>query len=414
MATTQSFQDMLNENLNYPLLKEELLKRNFLLSKVEKQEDWMGGTLPVPFKAAGASSVAFGSLTDEDNISQDKFVRGEVSGYREAWGTMVFNQRDLMEHGRVSEQNFLKILPEAIEDFMDHFKMVVSVNLLNGAHFATLTADGDASGNITVDRPDRFMIGQQVTVKDDNTAATDAFVNSIVSDTGVVNLVTTRGGATPANLSAYTVDQNAKCYNEGADEANKAFSSLRDALLSLANGGSTTLYGQTKTAYPYLQAINVDGSDVTAANILEKIFDALTRVRMLGKGAPTDVLMSWNLFSHCIKAVESQKGAFNVVPDSSKATEYGWEEIRIGTVSKVPLKLVGIQEMDDDIIMFIDWRALKFHTNGFFRKNKSPDGNEYYVKRATTGYRYIVDICLYGELVVSRPSYCGIMHSIDI
>lgn len=36
MATTRSFQDMLNEYLTYDLLREELVKRDYVLQKVEK------------------------------------------------------------------------------------------------------------------------------------------------------------------------------------------------------------------------------------------------------------------------------------------------------------------------------------------------------------------------------------------
>jgi hypothetical protein len=112
--------------------------------------------------------------------------------------------------------------------------------------------------------------------------------------------------------------------------------------------------------------------------------------------------------------VEASKGAFNVQAGSMKATQYGWTEISIGSVTSQALKFVGVQEMEDDAIMFIDWRGLKFYSNGFFRKRKSPDGVEYFEERATTGFTYIIDICLFGDLVVNRPSYMGIIHSIAI
>lgn len=411
MGTTRTFQDMLNEYLPNELLKEELVKRDYLLSKIEKDDSWFGGNLVVPFKAAGASSVAFGSLTASNDIAEDKYVRGGVSGHKEVWGSMIFNHRDLMEHDQISEQNFLKILPGTIEDFLDNMKQVVSVNLLNGAHFAKLTATGDASGNITVDRPERFQIGQKISVDDDDSSPTTAYVLSINMNTRVVNAVTARGGATPADFSGYSVAQNAKVYNDGAQS--NSFGSLRGALLSAANGGDSTLYGVTKALYPYLQAINVSGADITAANIMEKIFDALTTIRQFGKGNPTDVVMSYTNLSSCIKRIEASKGAFNVVPGSQRASQFGWTEIEIGSVAKGSLKLVGVQEADDDIIMFLDWRALKFYSNGFFRKRRSPDGIEYFEQRATTGFTYIVDMCLFGEIIVQRPSYCGVLYSIS-
>lgn len=415
MSTTRTFQDMLNEYLPNDLLKEEFVKRDYLLSKVDKDDNWKGGTLIVPFKAGAASSVAFGSLTADTDIAEDKYVRGEVSGHKEVWGSMIFNHRDLMEHDAISEQNFLKILPGAIDDFLSYMKNVVSVNLLNGAHFAKLTSDATANdGLIIVDRPDRFQINQKVIVDDDNTADQTGYVSTIDMNTRTILLVTARGGATPVDFSAaqMTVAQNAKCYNDGAKS--NSFSSLRDALLSSANGGSSTLYGQTKASYPYLQGINVNGSDMTATNFMEKIFDKLVTIRQFGKGNPSDVVMSYTNLGYCMKIVEQSKGAFNVVPNSTKTGQYGWMELEIGSVTKGAVKLIGVQEADDDVVIFIDWRALKFHSNGFFKKRTAPDGKQYFEKRATTGYQYILDVCLYGELVVNRPSYCGIIHSIDI
>lgn len=415
MATTRTFTDMLNDHLPNELLREELIKRDFLLSKVEKDETWIGGPLIVPFQGAKASSVAFGSLTADTDIAESVYVRGQVDSAKEVWATLVFNHRDIMEHNKISEKNFLKILPDEVDAMMDYFKNIVSVNLLNGAHFATLTANGDASGNITVDRPDRFEIGQKCYVDDDDSAVSAAcYVRTIIMDTGVVTLYDARTGGSVVNLSGYTVAQNAKVYHDGAQPGVAlAFNSLRLALLSAANGGSSTLYGQTKTVYPYLQAINVDGSDITAANILSKIFDAMTTIRQRGKGNPSTVIMSYKNWGSAIKVVESSKGSFNVSPGSQKASQYGWSEIEVGSVTKGGLKLVGVQEADDDIIMFVDWRALTFHSNGFFQKRKSPEGNEFFEKRATTGYSYIVDICLFGDLVVKRPSYCGILYGIS-
>lgn len=412
MGTTRSFSTMLNEYLPNELLKEELIKRDFILSKIEKDDSWKGGNLVVPFKAAGASSVAFGGLSDSTDIAEDKYIRGGVSGHKEIWGSMIFNQRDLYEHDSVSEQNFLKILPGSVEDFMDYLKNVVSVNLLNGAHFATLTAASTANdGLITVDRPDRFVIGQKVIVAATSNATT--YVSAINMNTKVVTLVTARGGATPYDFSGNNAASGAKCYNDGAQTGSNAFSSLRGALLSAANGGDSSLYGVTKTSYPYLQAINVSGADVTATNIMEKIFDALTTVRQFGKGNPTDVVMSYKNIAACMKTIEHSKGAFNVKPGSQSASQYGWMEIEVGSVTKGGLKLVGVQEADDDVIIFLDWRALKFHSNGFFRKRIAPDGKEYFEIRSTTGYQYIIDVCLFGEMVVIRPSYCGIMYSIS-
>jgi len=414
MATTRTFQDMLNDYLPNKLLKEELVKRDYLFQQMEKDNDWSGGDLIVPFKGGQASTITFGSLAASNDIAETKNVRGSVTSQPEVWGSLIFNHKDLMQHGKVSEQNLLKMLPDMIEDFMDYFKEVSSINLLGGPHFATLTADASANdGLITVDHPERFHFDQKVLVDDDNSTPITGYVKGINMNTGVILLHTSRTSGVVFDFSAVGADmttaQNAKCYHDGAQS--NSFTSLKSALLSAANGGSATLYGQTKTSYPYLQAINIDGTAITAANIMSSIFDALTTVRNRGKGKPSDVAMSYKNFGSCLKVIEGSKGAYTVVPESRKASQYGWDEVEIGSV-KGRLKLVGIQEMDDDVIYFIDWRAIKFYSNGLFQKRVSPEGKMYFESRATTGYSYIVDIALMGDLILERPSYCGVIHTV--
>jgi hypothetical protein len=409
MSTNRSFSTMLNDHLNYDLLKEEMIKRDYILQTVEKDDNWLGGNLVVPFKSAGASSVSFGALSASNDVAEDAFVRGTVSTQPEVWGSMLFNHRDLMEHDKISEQNFLKILPDAIDDFMDYMKMCVCLNMTNGSFFATATGDGASGGTVTFDRPERFVIGQKVGLKGTTAALAYYYVIAIAMDTGVITFSNTRGGSA-YTTAAYTLSDATKAYFDGASSS--SLTSLKNSLLSSANGGGSTLYGQTKTSYPYLQSINVSGAAITAVNILDKLFDAYTVIRNRGKGNPTDVLMSYKHLGSIMKQLEVGKGAFNVVPNSTKVNVYGWTEISVFTVKGV-IKIVGIQEIDDDYIMFIDWRALKLHSNGFFRKRVSPDGKEYYEVRATTGYYYITDICFFGDLVLYRPSYCGILYSIS-
>lgn len=411
MATTRTFQAMLNEWLNYDLLREEFVKRDWLLMNVDKDNGWKGGTLPVPFKGAYASSVSFGSLTAESDISEDVYVRGQITSQPEVWGSMKFNHRDLMEHnGRVKEQSFLKLLPNALEDFMDNMKNMVSQHILAGTHVATLTQDGDTNGVgvLDVDRPERFTIGQKLYIDDDDTAADDVYVIAIDMNTARITVSGTRGGAALTQV-AYTTAQNAKLYLDGAQS--NGMTNLRKSLLSFANGGEANLYGQAKTAYPYLQSINIDGSGVLATNAASKIFDAFTTIKNRGRGNPNKVVVSFKWLANIMKEVESSKGAFKVRAEDTKANLYGWTEITIVGVRGV-LTVVGVQEMDDDVFFFLDMRALKFHSNNFFQKRTAPDGKQFYEVRATSGYSYIVDIGLFGDLVLYRPSYCGVMHSI--
>lgn len=98
MATLALFDDMLNEHLAYDLLMEELTERNWLIKNVEKNQKWKGGALVVPFRGARGSSFSQGSLTSENDISDYSFVRGQVDDYKETWGTLKFNAKDLHQH----------------------------------------------------------------------------------------------------------------------------------------------------------------------------------------------------------------------------------------------------------------------------------------------------------------------------
>ena len=422
MATQVTFDNMLNDYLTYDLLVNEFLKRDYVFSKVEKDNGWKGGPLIVPFEGAVASSIEFGGLAASNDVSEDKFIRGEVSTYKEVWGTMLFNHKDLMQNDRISEQSFLRILPDRVERFMDQMKMVSSVNVLSGPHFATVTdATNAATGLMIVDRPDRFEIGQKCVLDDGDSAPLTVYViaidnnarSSVTALDGTITVSLTRGGAA-ADVSAYSVAQAAKFYHPGilvGGVATNQFTSLRSSMLSSANGGSSTLYGQSKLAYPYLQSINVSGAAITAANILDKIFDAFVITRQLGKGNPTEVIVSYKHGGSILKLLETNKGAFTVI-SPTEASVYGWTEITIGGV-KGNLKVVMIQEMDDDIIMLMDWRAAKFHSNGLFRKRVAPDGKHYFEVRSTSGYQYLVDMCLFGDLILNKPAQCGIIYSIS-
>lgn len=411
MATTRQFSAMLQDYLPPNLLKEELIKRNYFLQKVEKNDDWYGGPRIVPFKSQQASSVSFGSLTAAASIVQSSFVRGEASQV-EAWGSLIFDSRDLLEHdGKIPEDTFLKILPDELDSFMLFFKEMISINLLTGSYLAKVTdSSGLTLGNMIVDKIDRFELGQALSIDDDNTSAMDVWVHAIDVNTSTVTLKTTASATAGSDLSNWTAAQNAKLYLPGAQAA--SFTNLRGALLSSTNGGDATLHGQTKTAYKFLQAVNVSGADITATNILDKILDAYNTIRQKARGNADTVVMSYKHLGSCMKAIEVVKGGQKVSATSTKASLYGWTEIEIVSV-KGALTLVGVQEMPDDCIFFCDWKAMSFDSNRFIQKEISPEGLEYMRVRNTTGYQYIVDLKLFGNLIVNKPGNMGVIYSIS-
>jgi hypothetical protein len=430
---------MLNENLSYELLMEETLKRSYLLENVERDDEWKGGPLVIPFKGNSGTSYSYGALTDEDEVHEYDYVRGEISTYKEIWGAIRFNAKDITQHDAIAgqassvinEQSFLKILPDQVEEFVDGMKDVVSVNLLIGAHFASLSSDATANdGVIEVDRPERFELGQKVHLQSDTVTNipkplgspannTTGFVTQININKNQITLRDARQGGNLLDFSVtnFTTAANAKTYFQGAPVAGKAFTSLREQLLAPDNvvgsspwNGSANLFGQSKLAYPYLQAINVDGQSVSATNILDKIFDAWTRIQQLGKGHATDAVMSYKNLGSVMKLLEAGAGAYRHV--STEVSAYGYTKIVVVGV-KGSLTIIGVHEMDDDVIFFLDWRSLKLHSDGFFRKQVDPEGKAYYTIRATTGYVYLCDIAFYGELVLHRPSHCGVLWGIS-
>lgn len=411
MATNRDFQAMLNQYLPLDLLKQEFIKRDYLMQRVNQDESWKGGELIVPFQGQHASSIEFGQLAADNDISKYKYIRGSISTQPEVWGSLQWNHRDLIEHdGKIPESTFLRILPDQVESMMMYFKMAVSVHLLGGPHFATVTVDGTVGGVLGVSRIDRFTKDQKVVLDDDNSSPATYYVINVNVYDETVTLSATRGGAA-ADVSAYTVAQNGKVYHPGAQTA--GMTSLRSQLLSAANGGAAAQFGQTKTDWDFLQAVQIDGSGVDATNILDYIFQGyVKRMRLAKGGKAPEVLMSFKHFGAVLSLLEVQKGQFNIVPNSRKVSVYGWDTIEVGSVTGQVIKLVGIQEMHDTEIMYLDWDSITFYSNGLFKRRRAPDGKEYFETRATTGYAYILDHCLFGDLACTAPWKNAIMHSI--
>lgn len=423
MATTRNadFQTLLNEYLPNKLLEAEMMKRDFFLSNIEMDDGATSGKVIIPWKSAGASSIAFNSLTAASDVSQSAFLRGSITSLPEIWGTMLFNSADLQDHsGKIPETTFLKILPNEIDDFVTYFRDVVSIQATTGPHFALALGDGQAGGTIVVNHIDRFQIGQKASLDDDNSSPVSVYVTAVDVNTGAVagypgsgtvTVSATRGGAA-LDISAYTTAQNAKFYHDGVWDGSAAtvMTSIKNALLSSALGGGTTLHGKTKATYPVLQATLVSGASATATNLLDTIFDAVTAGRAKNRSNADTVVLSYKHLGTIFKILEVQKGAYRVVSDAK--TLYGWTELVIGSV-KGNLKIVGVMEMEDSEIFILDMKSMKFYSNGaVFKKQKSPDGNEYTVVRNTTGFQYLLDISFQAELGHLKPSSNIVIYSI--
>jgi len=407
MALTATYSALLKEFMPIEMIYEELAKRNYVLSKIKKNPNWRGGQLDVPFIQNMGSSFAYAAYPTAADIHEFGYQKGYVSAPKEILASLKFNEKDLDQDDL--KGSFLKIMPDQIEMFIDFFKEVISMALLNGPHFAKLTVNGAADGTVVVDRIERFQIGQHVWIDDDDSPAADGYVQTININTKTITLDTTRAGGVDLNCSAFTTAQNAKIYIQGADTAANAFTSMHDVLLSAANGGPANIYNKTKASYPFLQAVNVDGSGVTKTNLLEKVFDGLTAVRQIGKGNASDVLMSYKHLGTAMKILEVSRD-YTIL--DKKPSVYGWSEIVVAGVTG-QVTLAGIPEMDDSEIYYIDWKGWTLFSNKFIERRKSPSGDEWYEERNTTGYTYILDHKFYGEQVCSNVSANGVLYGIS-
>ena len=423
MATTKAatFGDMLNEYLVYDLLEEAFKEQNWLWSNCNVKKTWDGGTLIVPFQDHTANSIRMGALTAEADLNTAGYVRGSVAGYKEAYGSIYFNSRDLLDHGKVSEQNFIRLLPTQLDQLMKYMRQTVSIQILNGGALDSVATGwaGGAAGTVDALHPERFSRTQFVKLVD-TTGPTTAtgYIRTIDKSTGELTIYDAVTGGSLVDLTG--LDDTTKIYIRDADTTQ--FNSLKNDLLLAANGGSDTFAGVNKLDSTFSQAIQYDaggatgtgpdwnsGTAVTGSDILTLVFDALRKNYQRG-GSANLAIMSFKHFSAAMLALEKGSGGFRHVKPSVNFA--GYSEIEVGGVQG-SIKLLGIREMDDNFIAMVDRKYMDFHCGvAPFQPLASPEGIKYYTVRAETGYTYITDLRLAGDFIYSNPWSATAIHNI--
>lgn len=406
------FAALLNEYCPNSMLMEEVCEKDYVFKKVKKDLNAYGSKIIVPFLEAQATSVRYGKLTAAADISSSLPARGELEAMTEVYGSLVFQHADLVDQaGRIPESTFMKVFPGEIERLTKYIRENMSVQMLNGDSFAKVT-DGTnaATGIFIVDHPERFQIGQKCQIDDSDSNGKILYVIAVDMNTKSVTFSDARG-STAYNCSAYATGV-VKFYHDGVQEQG-SFNSFRNMLLSAANGGSATAYGKTKTAYSFLQALNFSGAAITASNILEQLFDHWITAKTYGKCNADTLLLNMRHMGSIMKLMEDTKGAFTVVKSENKSM-YGWWETEIcASKTGQTLKLVGLQEMDFDIIPMVNFKDITLRSKGGLRKIKQPDGSEYFVQRGETGYSFIVDLEFHGQLEFDKLCEAAIIHTIS-
>ena len=427
MSTVKAptFQSMLNEHLPYDLLEEAFKEQNWLYTNCNiKKKPWQGGKLIVPFEDHTANTIKMGGLTASADLGTAGYVRGELTEYKEAYGSIYFNSRDLLnDHYKVDEQNFIQLLPRQLDRLMKYFRQTISIQLLNGGALDSVRTGfvGDATGVVTIKHPERFSRTQAVTLVDTTGPTTiSGFVEAIDKNARTLTIFDARSGGSATDLTG--LDATTKIYIDGGNTTQ--FRSLKDDLLPAAAGGSDTFAGVTKTDSTFSQAITYDaggssgngpdwdsGTAVTGNDILTVIFDALRKNFQLGGEANT-CIMGFKHFSAAMLALEKGSGGFRHV--KPRVDFAGYSEITVGGVQG-SVKLVGIREMDDDWMALVNKAYMDFHVGTHVIKPMTtPDGIQYFSERNTDGYRYITDLMLTGEFIYSNPwSGTGIFNIPD-
>lgn len=411
MGTQTSYSDALRALALPKVLKKDFMGMDYFLKNCESVEDWENDSIEVRFKGNTASSVKLGSLTAQAEINKSRVIKGTISTQPEAWGSLIFNEKDLMRHGKFSEQNFLKLLPDELDEMLKLMKRNVSLSFTNGPRLATATGNGSVSDGIVVDRIERFEVGMPVVIDDSNSDPLRLWVKTIDMNSDTLVCSTNVALSDTADLSAYTTAQTAVFYLDGGETSANRFTSLKDVFLTSGNGGSSSIYGVTKTAWPYLQAINRTGAAYTSTNIHEKLLDDLAVIQRKAGQRDHRVCVSNTHWVSVLKNLETAKGAYRR-SDEKKADLFSWREVEImgpqgsGT-------LVNIPEMDDNFILVCDLKSMKIRSHGWFRQIEDPDGNMYYKIRDTDGYKYVTDFAFFGDLVVEKPANNAVIHSIS-
>lgn len=429
-SKASTFNSMINEYLPYDLLMKEFQEKNYLLKTANMKEGWLGDNLIIPYQSTQASSVKMGGLTAVADITQSAYVRGQLSGYKECWGSLLFNSRDLLEHDKISEQNFLKLLPDQLDQMMVFMKELVSTAVLNIQQISDIssitTAGGIATlGVIVVSNPENIRIGQKVLLRDNAGTEEEAWIISINMNSGSVEVADTAGG-TEYNPALTVTATGGRIYLPDTynSTTNNGFTSLLMQLLPSGwLGAPATVFGQTKTASPFTQGLVYDAADWTngtpatgtqgagnlitaSTDVLAEIFNGLAKARQR-KANPTTFIMSYKHFSAVLTALEYGAGGKTLGSGAFKNTSdvvnyAGFSTVNVGSLLG-SVKLVAVNEMTDHVILGINESRLDFHTNKGFKIQESPDGLKFYSVRNTTGYQYVIDTCFYGDFVYNSP-----------
>jgi hypothetical protein len=405
MSLTQSHSALLKRYLKEEIIEHEMKEKSYIWKNVKKENDWAGGVLEIPVQSSGLSTIQMGSLAADTDIAEYTAAVGTVSAHKELTMSAIFREADLSRLVN-KESSYIDNLVAKIESLSKKASEQIGANLVRGAGVLSYaSANGDASGNITVPNPEYFEPKQKVTIDDDNSSPVSGYVRTVDIVTGILVIYDARTGGAAVDLSGYATANNAKVMVVGSDS--EAFLDLKTACLPAAvTGGSATLYGLTKASYLPLQSYYETGASYAVATLLKDLLGAFYKVRKLGRGNQSEIWVSFGIF----KNISAQLEAARQFMVADKSAGYGFSSVTL-VGNEGTCKIVGLREMPDNTAYIVDWDGLKFKGMPLKKKMYGENNQEYYVTRATTGISFITDMALRGDFVID-PSKIGVVHSI--
>lgn len=391
----------------------EYKKLSYYFNKIEKNKEWVeGSNYLLKFEAGENSRFEMGGLPNSSDINGATYLSATIANPATIVGSMKIHEKDLQKHNGDMKKSFLDFWPRNSKRFVKRFEERMSVLLMGDGSICTVTLDGTSGGVIKVDRPSLLTIGEKVEIKDNDSAAVQGYVRKIDINTKLVTIGDAPTGAiVPVNLVAFTTAAKAKVYICGTSASGEKFLSLKDFILTQANGGSDTIHGLTKADSPILQAINTPFSGTaTAKELIYTLYKNFFEYDMLGRGDVVEQLVSYENFRWISLYLDKNRE----FAKSDVTAGVGFKSMTL-TGPEGDMKITALRDMQNDWAPVVDFKGLEFAGSTLFKMKHQQSGDLFFTERVPGvggGYQHIVDIETAGQHICKMPGNMAAVYNI--
>ena len=470
-----NFGNMLNLHLTGKFMYLKFMHDTYLMRKIKDfDRNWKGGPYPITFEGGETSNYQAGpGVISAKKFQRQSVVRGSVPNYKQIHTGLMFEHEDI---NRLNETDvnkrvawYAQLIQRTTTRLKNRFIFENTQTMLTGQIFSNLTALTLVNSNteiqdITVDEPERFVLGQRLRIKaiadasPNVTEVVEVYVREINISTGVIMLAATSDitatlvhpskllvgeevSGTGLNVARFTIaSPSTVTVHLPGNEEGKGFTSIKEQLLPAANGGSDTIFGLTKTKYPFLQAMIKDGSGIgnKVIGYLDMIFDlfeeAIVRGQLYNDAADsmplgesgarsimkrgaefTDLVVSLKWYGIFMKWYQRKRGIYYQQLKGSEVPFYGGRSFVLYGSTQNALRVVGVAGMGDDFMILMGNDCMRLSTDKFIEPYVNPDNNKFFTIRTDgKSYSYLCDMRLYGDLVFKRPSGAAVLYGLKV